>query len=439
MLYAGFIFVMLNAMTYLLRICAVLALIGCCLPSFADGDLSADLKSGDFFKMLLPDFQKKYLTGERMSWVDPEKTTMRISSPKIKIGAHDLEETIIKWKENKPSFMQIMLYNKGDDGAVNEETFDNRIVLAQEALVTAMGAPSTPYKPKSKESAVKIKAWRWTIPGGILSLEASSSGSKSRKDFEAEFIRLRVIPEGAANGNPDRAQRGDLKANVKRVGKRVVIEGIPMVDQGEKGYCAVATAARVFSYYGSEHVDQHELASAADTDAGGGTSFSDMKDAIKKIGSKFQVKVRQIDAFEDIADYTKLIKAYNREARKNDKPKMSEDPSQIVDIWEKADPDVLRKVRAGKPADVEKWMKPVRAWINVGVPILWSLELGIVPEPMRGSQSRGGHMRLIIGYDDETQMILFSDSWGAQHVCKEMPMADAAAVSKGRCILIPSR
>ncbi|MEQ1748666.1 MAG: hypothetical protein ABL974_04550 [Prosthecobacter sp.] len=44
-----------------------------------------------------------------------------------------------------------------------------------------------------------------------------------------------------------------------------------MVDQGPKGYCAVATAERVFTYYDIP-VDQHEMAQEADTGSGGGTS-----------------------------------------------------------------------------------------------------------------------------------------------------------------------
>lgn len=427
-------------MTYFLRICVALGLAGCCSLVFADGDLSEDLKSGGLWKMTNSDFQDKYLKKERGRWVDSEKTTMRIPSPKIKIGEHTLGEMIVRWQEDKISFMQIMLYNKGDDGAVTEETFEGRITEAQNAITAAMGAPGTPYKPKTKEAAVKMKVWQWAMPGGMLSLEASSSGSKSKREgFEAEFIRLRMIPEGSKDGEPERAQRSDLKANVKREGSRVVIEGIPMVDQGEKGYCAVATAARIFSYYGSENVDQHELASVADTSAEGGTTFPGMKAAIKKIGFKFQVRIREIDGIETVSDYTKLFKAYNREAKKAGKPQSSEEMLDVLGFWARADADVLKKVRAGRPADVARWMKPVKTWINAGVPILWSLELGIVPEPMRISQSRGGHMRLIIGYDDEKQTILFSDSWGADHACKEMPMADAAAVTLGRCILIPSK
>lgn len=57
-----------------------------------------------------------------------------------------------------------------------------------------------------------------------------------------------------------------------------------MVDQGQKGYCVVATAARIFAYYGMDYVDQHELASLANTSADGGTNTAAMAENLKKSG-----------------------------------------------------------------------------------------------------------------------------------------------------------
>lgn len=44
------------------------------------------------------------------------------------------------------------------------------------------------------------------------------------------------------------------------------VSGIPMIDHGEKGYCAAATLARVLQYYGYV-VDVHALADLAETEA----------------------------------------------------------------------------------------------------------------------------------------------------------------------------
>ena len=50
----------------------------------------------------------------------------------------------------------------------------------------------------------------------------------------------------------------------------------------------------------------------------------------------------------------------------------------------------------------------------------WGGTLGIYPEP-EIPQSNGGHMRLIIGYNDKKKEILYTDTWGAGHELKRMP------------------
>ena len=74
-----------------------------------------------------------------------------------------------------------------------------------------------------------------------------------------------------------------------------------------------------------------------------------------------------------------------------------------------------------------------------GIPVFWSVQLGIVPEPLRLSQTRGGHLRLIIGFDEAKKTLIFSDSWGAAHTEKEMPLADAIAITTGRQVMQPSK
>jgi len=47
-------------------------------------------------------------------------------------------------------------------------------------------------------------------------------------------------------------------------------------------------------------------------------------------------------------------------------------------------------------------------------------------------------MRLIIGYNDKTEEIIFSDSWGAGHEAKRMKMSDAYKASHGLFVLKPT-
>lgn len=60
----------------------------------------------------------------------------------------------------------------------------------------------------------------------------------------------------------------------------VYISGIPIIDQGGKGYCAPATCARVLQYYGID-VDMHLLADHMDTARKEGTSMYSVEQSLK--------------------------------------------------------------------------------------------------------------------------------------------------------------
>ena len=54
----------------------------------------------------------------------------------------------------------------------------------------------------------------------------------------------------------------------------LVIANIPMICQGDKGYCAPATLARILQYYGYP-VSLHSLSELAETSATGGTKIEE--------------------------------------------------------------------------------------------------------------------------------------------------------------------
>jgi len=61
---------------------------------------------------------------------------------------------------------------------------------------------------------------------------------------------------------------------------------------------------------------------------------------------------------------------------------------------------------------------------------MWSVHLGLFKEGDL-PQSGGGHMRLIIGYNDTTNEVLFSDSWGAGHELKRINADEAWSMTSG--------
>lgn len=412
----------------------------CFLPcARGAGDMSADLKSGIFWTRPQAELFEKYFNGERGNWVDKGKTRLRIAKPSIKIGGMALGEMLVNWKDGVPQSMTVMMYNKGDNGAIGREEFEKRVERIREALTSLAGVQPAEYRASRREAVVKVNGWSWIWDKGAVAVETSAS--REGREFEAEFIRLKAGPTEASIARADassRARKADIRQHVKKEGKRVVIQDIPMVDQGEKGYCVVATAARIFAYYGMDYVDQHELASLANSSAEGGTSTAVMAENLKKIGARFQIRIRVLDSVADYRDFRNLVKAYNRAASRLKKEKM-EDECGWPFFWANADGEVLRQARAGTPSQIDKWLNAIRPYITTGIPVLWSVQLGILPEPLRLSQTGGGHLRLIIGFDEEKKTLIFSDSWGAAHTEKEMPLADAIAITTGRQVMQPSK
>jgi hypothetical protein len=100
-------------------------------------------------------------------------------------------------------------------------------------------------------------------------------------------------------------------------------------------------------------------------------------------------------------------------------------------------PDLLKEVRTKNKADVGKFQRTVQSSVDQGEPLLWSVVLGFVPENPALPQTRGGHMRLIIGYNNKTQEIMYTDSWGAGHELKRMVLADAWTITTGLTSIEP--
>jgi hypothetical protein len=286
-------------------------------------------------------------------------------------------------------------------------------------------------KAASGDTAVKLKSWEWKWENGVIRLDSSSTGKK--RDFEAEFIRLTMGPDTKAlggGGARDTASKSALRSSITTEEDGTVwLKGMPMVDQGQKGYCVPATLARVFAFYGMDKVDQHALAAVCDSSADGGTTSLGMEQAMRDVCKKFRTKFIVIDDY--MANIKSALDSYNKFAKKADKNPLSMHDN----VFQAADPKVLRQSRAGKNAQVSKWMKDIKKNIDSGTPVIWMVMLGIYPEEISLPQSRGGHARLIIGYNLKKKTIIYTDSWGAMHARKTIKAEDALSMTTGRYVI----
>lgn len=385
-------------------------------------DLADALKSGTLWTMPQTELVDKYLNGVMYRNVDAG--TMRLKAAgALTVGELSPNEIDWIWDEKKehPASLLIVLYNKGDDGNIDKKEFNQRVKDALAALDAVCGVKGKKKNVAAKESGVKLKAWVWEWENGAAMLEAHDTG-KGKKDYEAEFIRLRMAKDAAGlerGSASDAGSRRELLANVKRTEEGDVwIDNIPMIDQGEKGYCLPATVARIFSYYGMDGVDMHAMASMCDTVAGGGTTIGGMMEALEKIGSRFHVRVMTMKDKGKKPGPEEIVESYNKLAKRKGKPASrgfigvaDRDIDNALSIF---DQEILEESFPVKKAAMKKWFRPVYKSIDSGIPILWGIP---------------GHMRLIIGYNEAKGLIYYSDSWGAGHEKKKMSALNAYMIT----------
>ncbi|MCA1963485.1 MAG: hypothetical protein LDL31_06025, partial [Prosthecobacter sp.] len=357
----------------------------------------------------------------RFEWLSERKDQARFFGPGLGLweGSIPVSEAIVEFSaEGMPTKLTFSIYNRGDAETLiaSREQFESRVNSLRDVISKRVAVAPT-ERGKDKSSAVAAEGFVWMKPPNAYLLEYSYQREVKTRDipFRAEFIRLRVANVGAGgraaatvastSGAVAPVGRSSLVSQVKREANGdVLIPTVPMVDQGPKGYCAVATAERVFKYYGIP-VDQHEMAQVADTSQGGGTSPDKMLAALNKLEARMGVSVRVIEDWE-YKKFMDKVADYNKEAKRAKKPEINARPRDgviyIDEIIGQMDGEVLRTARTERDrAGFGKFQRTIAGLIDQGIPVMWSVSLGLLPEP-EVPQASGGHMRLIIGYNAKT-------------------------------------
>jgi hypothetical protein len=369
-----------------------------------------------------------------LQWLSVEKQGLRSPGGFFSLLGKDVGEVVIRSDGGKTSEVSISVYNRGDDGVMTKTAFDEELRCWKSAMDEKLQVRSDS---RDKAGAVAIEGWMWKKNDTAYLLE----GSITRRVNRAEFIRIRMAPlnsSGSANTG-EVARRGSLEANVKKSADGdVMVSGIPMVDQGQKGYCVVASVERVGRYFGLQ-VDQHELAQLANTDEYG-TNGDDMEAAFKKLTGKIHVRTIKLMDY-DQRQFERDYASYNREAKREGVKIFEEDLDEwIIDpryFWSRADKDVFKTIKK-KQAQYAFFTGKVEEYVDQGIPICWTLYLGMFKEDDT-PQSWGGHMRLIIGYNKAKEEIIYTDSWGDGHSLKRMSAVEAWCMTMGVYAMVPNR
>ena len=96
------------------------------------GDLVKPINTGELWKGPKAAAQNKYLPGARYSPVD--ETTWRMANGSFTFGKLHAGEVLLHWGEDNIDSLRVIVYSKGDDGAIDRDEFLSKIDDAKEAL-----------------------------------------------------------------------------------------------------------------------------------------------------------------------------------------------------------------------------------------------------------------------------------------------------------------
>ncbi len=359
---------------------------------------------------------------ERLGWPLEGKTTFRSSYRYYPSEGYSVLETTtytaaLYCIDSKPDRISLMFSNKGDYPKFNSNypprevisEFEDQLELEEEQLVAKLsgilGEPEKGKMGKGKRLRERLQRWDWNGHSILLSVQ------------DGDYVALRVTkPEFADNrGVTDSVSDSELREIlVKRVLRRengdVIVTEIPMADQGPKGYCVPATWERYLRYLGIP-ADMYVLARAGSSGYGGGTYLGPIAEAVDDLAGDF--------------------------GRKLDDARADLEPKKLAKYIDDGLP-IMWAVYAESRLYRDGINERTQARSKVTDWEAWKAELEIAREAVEDMKNlrQGGHVCMIIGYNEETQEIATSDSWGDNYKERWMTLEEAEAISQGTLQLV---
>lgn len=212
---------------------------------------------------------------------------------------------------------------------------------------------------------------------------------------------------------------------------RAVRLEVPPAVQRAPGWCAPASLSRALAVCGIE-AGQAELAGRGGCTPDGGADVAAFCRSLRvylALRGLSLVPLVETDARDALA----IARRHDSEAARLGAAPLSRAGAAsggelaLDALFAGADPEAMRRATASR---LPRFRKAVARALSSGRPALWGVVLGIVPESgPAGAAARGGHVRLVTGFDPASGRVFYSDPWGPDCAEKEMAEADACAVT----------
>jgi Peptidase_C39 like family len=328
-------------------------------------------------------------------------------------GAMPYSLALYSYADGSPSSISAVYANKGDFGSKSgfgedhfnggtsaiAQTLEEAMANDEQAIIkTISGVLGAGKEQRYGEGQTRRKIIRWDWNGHAFLLS----------NEEGEYVALSVISTEKANGGgkSEQMKDSDLKQRliaslVKKENGDIYISEIPMVDQGPKGYCVPATFERMMRTMGLD-ADMYLLAMIGESKSGGGTS---PKLLTEKIKSEIYRKGRRMK--ED-----KL-----KELKIRDIKKYIDSGAPIM--WTMSSVNEYNEIAdkiTSKRDDTGNWNEHVKKIAELNAKF---------SDRVKPNQASNSHMCMIIGYNDKSNEIAVSDSWGERFELRWIPIGIA--------------
>jgi len=227
---------------------------------------------------------------------------------------------------------------------------------------------------------------------------------------KGEYTALRILPLANADAGgrssriSDSTLRERMKSNViHRSNGDLVIENIPMIDQGPKGFCVPATYARVLLYSGVP-ADLYLLALLGKTGVGGGTYVSSMENSVRSLAASYG---RTVTSISPSLDLPKLESYFERGIPL----------TWALCVDERINRDLSLRTKERDNTDPSSWAKILESKRKAARDIR--------------KNPQNGHVCLLIGCNRKTGELATSDSWGPEYAERWITVEEARALSQG--------
>ncbi|MDQ8207577.1 hypothetical protein QEH52_08655 [Coraliomargarita sp. SDUM461003] len=354
----------------------------------------------------------------RLEWPQESKTDSQSSYRYYPSADYRILKTrpysaVLYSNNGKPQQISIVFANKGDfkfsappstdEIDAMERAVDRDAKQIQTLLSQHFGEPERQQFGAGRGIKQLIDRWDWKQHAFLLA------------EQDGEYTSLRIMPNSVAD-NKGRGEKLSDASLRKLTVENVVSEAngdiwvgnIPMVNQGPKGYCVPATFERYLRYM-QIPADMYILAMAGQTQIGGGTSLSKIIDSIDSYVSSQNRTMKRINGELKLRTVQKYIdqglpiiwtmfssRAYNEFVNQRSLERRN---NSNWESWETRCKNETRQVELDQDL-------------------------------------MASHACMIIGYNEETEEIAVSDSWGPSYAVRWLPIEQAQQVSQGSIYLI---